>query len=297
MSDETTPIYRLLENLPQAGVTPTALSALDYIVPGQWVNVTVFEEMVRHVTGEEDQSLIQQVGERAIALYNDPNEHYQRAVWAFQTVDSLDQAAGLAALANRVGDKISFLSFLDRVTPKPDHVQAIDLAVKVVAELSCFCLINGLPGDSVGDFVGALGSYEREDAIRLAALVSFDGVVPLGPDFLRKAGDVVGSVSDGDLFNHGAFSKLRAILPGGDGDHRSLFQSTFERATAPLQSFVEQHGVTREGLVERLRHVIDISDDKLDYLAAALDMTTNYFEHTGIQTVARRLISRAYGEI
>jgi hypothetical protein len=26
-------------------------------------------------------------------------------------------------------------------------------------------------------------------------------------------------------------------------------------------------------------------------------MTTNVFEHTGVQTVARRIVSRAYGEI
>ncbi|HEU4409755.1 MAG TPA: hypothetical protein VFS43_31170 [Polyangiaceae bacterium] len=297
MSHDTLPIHRLIEDLPQAGVTPAALSALDYLVPGQWVNVTVFEEMIRHVTGETDDGLIQQVGERAIALYNDPNERYQRAVWAFQAVDSLDKAAGMAALANRVGDKISFLSFLDKITPEPDTVQALDLAVKVVAELACFCLVNGLPGDSVGDFAASLANYEREDAIRLAALVSFDGVIPLGPDFLAKAIDAVQNVSDRDLFNHGAFAKLRSLLPGGEGDQRALVQRAVEQAAGPMRAFVEQRGVTREGLLEKLRHVIEISDDKLDYLAAALDMTTNYFEHTGIQSVARRLVSRAYGEI
>jgi hypothetical protein len=297
MSHETMPIHRLLEDLSQGSVTPMALSALDYLVPGQWVNVTVFEEMIRRVTGETDESLVQQVGERAIKLYNDPNERYQRAVWAFQTVDSLDKGAAMAALANRVGDKISFLSFLDKITPEPDTVQALDLAVKVVAELTCFCLVNGLPGDSVGDFVASLANYEKEDAIRLAALVAFDGVIPLGPDFLRKATEVARGVSEGDLFNHAAFSKLRSLLPGGDREQRELLATTVEQASAPMQAFVDQKGVTREGLLERLRHVIDVSDDKLDYVAAALDMTTNYFEHTGIQSVARRLISRAYGEI
>jgi len=42
---------------------------------------------------------------------------------------------------------------------------------------------------------------------------------------------------------------------------------------------------------------VDIADDKLDYVAAFLDMTTNYFEHTGTQSVARRLIERAASEI
>jgi hypothetical protein len=35
----------------------------------------------------------------------------------------------------------------------------------------------------------------------------------------------------------------------------------------------------------------------MEYVAAAIDVGTNYFEHTGIQSVSRRLISRAYGEI
>jgi hypothetical protein len=32
-------------------------------------------------------------------------------------------------------------------------------------------------------------------------------------------------------------------------------------------------------------------------VSAAIDMTTDYFEHTGIQTVARQCISRAAGEV
>jgi hypothetical protein len=42
---------------------------------------------------------------------------------------------------------------------------------------------------------------------------------------------------------------------------------------------------------------VEIADDKLDYVAAFLDMSTNYYEHTGIQTLAHRLIERAVAEI
>jgi hypothetical protein len=38
---------------------------------------------------------------------------------------------------------------------------------------------------------------------------------------------------------------------------------------------------------------MNTADSKLDYLAAFLDMSTNYYEHTGTQTVARNLILRA----
>jgi hypothetical protein len=42
---------------------------------------------------------------------------------------------------------------------------------------------------------------------------------------------------------------------------------------------------------------VEISKDKLDYLGAFLDVTTNYYTHTGTQTLARRLIERAVAEI
>ena len=40
-----------------------------------------------------------------------------------------------------------------------------------------------------------------------------------------------------------------------------------------------------------------MTDDRLDYVAAFLDLTTNYYEHTGIQSVARSLIQRTVNEI
>ncbi|MGB2924076.1 MAG: FHA domain-containing protein, partial [Limnothrix sp.] len=42
---------------------------------------------------------------------------------------------------------------------------------------------------------------------------------------------------------------------------------------------------------------IQIADDNLDVVAAVLDQTTNYFEHTGIQSVATQVIKRAYAEV
>jgi hypothetical protein len=42
---------------------------------------------------------------------------------------------------------------------------------------------------------------------------------------------------------------------------------------------------------------VTVADNRLDHVAAVLDMATNYFEHTSIQSVARRVISRAYGEL
>jgi hypothetical protein len=39
------------------------------------------------------------------------------------------------------------------------------------------------------------------------------------------------------------------------------------------------------------------SKTKLDYLGAFLDISVKYYEHTGVQTLARRLIERAVAEL
>ncbi|HIK44819.1 MAG TPA: hypothetical protein IGR64_07995, partial [Leptolyngbyaceae cyanobacterium M65_K2018_010] len=53
----------------------------------------------------------------------------------------------------------------------------------------------------------------------------------------------------------------------------------------------------QSGLVDSLDTVIQGSKSKLNYLGAFLDVSVKYYEHTGIQTLARRLIERAVAEI
>ena len=146
-------IHRIVDNLPTRNITVRVLNALDFVVPGEWENVVGFEETILRVTGETDQGLVQSVGERAIQLYNDRSQGYRRALRLYRTVDNVDQALAGAAVINKIGDKVDLLNFLTKITPKADKAQTLDLGLKVVAELAAFCLINGLPGDSIGDFV------------------------------------------------------------------------------------------------------------------------------------------------
>src|SRR3954453_2974329 len=97
------PIHALVDQLSTSGLTVTLLRALDYVVPGQWENITSFQRMIESATGETDPALVQKVGERAILLYNS-EPSYARAVSIFQLVDSESTGAGAAALANRLGD-------------------------------------------------------------------------------------------------------------------------------------------------------------------------------------------------
>ena len=191
-------ITELVNELPTGGLTISILRGLDFAAPGQWENITNFDEMIRSVTGESDAELIGQIRDRALELYQDESEGYQRAIWMYKTVDSAASALGTAAMANKIGQD-TFLSFLSSVTPKPERAQSIDLAMKVIVELLAFCQVNGLPGDSIGDFLKALGEYGGEAEMRMAALVCLDGLIPLGPNFIKGVGSFLSEMSPKEL--------------------------------------------------------------------------------------------------
>lgn len=294
MSDSDDPIFELVNDLPGTSVTGAVLRSLDFVVPGQWKNITSFDELIADETGETDQALIQQVGERAIHLYTDPAHGYQKAVWCFQMVDSLDKALVVASAINLIGQKFD-LSLMKAITPQPETAQAVDAGIKFACELASFRFVNGSPGDGVADFARALGGYAKADAMRLGAFVALDCVLPLGPNFVEKISSAVASSSltDNKLFN--AVSKY---LPGGGvEEQKAIIQKNIVEAGGKLTDLATSKGVDQAGVVDRIQQYVTFSDDKLDVMAATLDLITNYYEHTGVQSVARRVISRAYSEI
>ncbi|MER3434636.1 MAG: hypothetical protein C4288_14730 [Leptolyngbya sp. ERB_1_1] len=292
------PIFELVDELPTSGTTVKALNALDFVVPGQWQNLTGFTNTIRAVTGETDESLIQAIGERAVYLYNDESQGYQRAMWLYQTVDNAAGALGAAALANKVGQDISFLGFLSNLTPKPEKLQSLDLCVKLVVELVAFCQINGIPGDSIGDFLAALGDYSGESLMRMAALVSFDGLIPLGGDFIQKGLSTISQTTPDELEKNQSFKSVKPLIPGGDSAGKLNFiGQSFDSVKGWMGNFVSERNLTQQTLLDRVRGVVDVSADKLDYVGAFLDVAVKYYTHTGTQTLARRLIERAVAEI
>ena len=292
------PIFQLVDELPTSNLTVSMLNALDFVAPGEWQNTVGFVNTIKTVTGETDEALIQQIGERAIYLFNDKSQGYQTALWLYQTVDGTDKALGAAALANKVGEKIPLLGFLNSITPKPDKAQSIDLTLKVVAEVVAFCQINGIPGDSIGDFVAALGEYGGESLIRMVALICVDGLIPLGPDFIRKALSLIDQTSPHELNQNTTFQSIKNTIPGGgDSGKLDFIGQSFDSVKGWMNNIVVSNDLTPQKVVGNLQSFIEFSDDKLDYLGAFLDVATNYYEHTETQTLARRLIERAVAEI
>lgn len=290
-------IYEKVDKLPKSGLTIMALKSLDKFIPGQWDNLVGFDYTIKTITGETDEAMVQAIGERAIALFNDKSEGYQRALWLYETVDSASGFLGTAALANRVGQD-SFLGFLKKVTPKPEKAQTLDLTVKLVTEIVAFCQINGIPGDSLGDFLAALGDYGGESLMRMAALVSFDGIIPLGADFTSKTLAMIKGMGPSDLDGNRTFKGVKQEIPGRDTKSKLAFMTeSFESTQSWMEKFVRDKGITQSGLLDNLSGFVEGSKSKLDYLGAFLDISVKYYEHTGVQTLARRLIERAVAEI
>jgi hypothetical protein len=274
-------------------MTVYMLRSLDFVVPGEWQNLVGFENTIRAVTGVTDRGEIEEIGQRAIALYNDPKEVYQQTLWLYQTIDRADNAIGAAALANKVGEKISFLSFLNQLTPKADTVQTIDLCLKLVVELIAFCRLHGLP-TSIEAFRASLANYHNESVMRMAALIAVDGLIPLGPNFILKAQSILSQVNTSQLEGNATYQSISSAIPGSTTAGKLGFMGeSFASANGWMSNFVASRGLTPEKVVAHLQQVMNTTDSKLDYLAAFLDMSTNYYQHTGTQTVARNLILRA----
>ncbi len=286
-------ISKLVDSLPTSNMTVYMLRSLDFVVPGEWQNLVGFENTIRAVTGVTDRELIKEIGENAIALYNDPKEVYQQTLWLYQIIDRADNAIGAAALANKISEKVNLLSFFNQLTLKADTVQTIDLCLKLVVEVVAFSRLHGIP-TSIEAFRNSLANYHNESVMRMAALVAVDGLIPLGPNFILKTQSVLSQMNASQLERNATFQSVSNFIPGGNTAGKLGFMGqSFASVQGWMNNLVTSRGLTPENVVSHLHQFMNIADDRLDYLAAFLDMSTNYYEHTGTQTVARSLILRA----
>ncbi len=292
MSDS---INQILDELPSDNITVKTLNALDFVVPGEWQNIVGFNQTIEIITGESDADRILDIGNKALELYNDGDNGYQGAMWYYNLVDGVDGALATAAMAEIVSEKIPFLSFLGSLTPKADTTQSVDLCLKIVAELIAYSKLNGLPILEPGEFVTNLTEeYSGPSLMRMAGLVCLDGLVPLGPDFLQKVQDTLDGEGESAFADNPIFGAISDVIPGDD--KFGFISNTFGAVNGWMDNLVGSVGLTPESIFDSIGGFIDFSDDALDVVAAFLDKTTNYFQHTGTQSVARKLIERAAEE-
>ncbi|MCP4808445.1 MAG: hypothetical protein GY913_05945 [Proteobacteria bacterium] len=293
----TTTLDQAFAELGESRLTPLVLNALDFIVPGEWEDITDLDDLVEDVAGERDPM----VAKKAREIFIDPNRPYQRALQVYQLVDRADQVAAGVVLANKAVGAFEFLSFLKKFTPQPDTVQAVDLAVKLVAEIVAFGLLEGRPElsrEGLADLAADLGDYAKQDRVRIAAWVVIDGVLPLGPDFIQAVQAKLAEVGTGGLGESAIYKKLSSMIPGdSDEEKHGFLVQALGSAQAWAEGQVTEHGLTTELVQEKLVAFVEGADAGADYLAAALDASTSYFRHTGTLTVARACIEDALDEV
>lgn len=304
-------VFTRLERLPQDGPTVTLLEIMDRLVPGEWHNVTTTAALLEQVTGESSPALHAAVLGHAATIEARDAQTLDRVRMIFEGVDLLDKVAGGAAMANKVGGLFgalgratgigSGLAFLEDLTPKPETTQAIDAAMKLIAELVVFGLFHGAPKASVeglARFVLALDHYAKSDLMRLSAWIVLDGLLPLGPHFMGKIAETVGAATSSALSSNAIFDQVQSYLPGDTPDAKRQFivQAT-EQTSDWVNRFVSTQGLTQDAVQEKILGAIDLGAATvagMDVIAAALDAATNYFSHTGTQTAARVVAEQAF---
>jgi len=291
-------VLERLERLPRRDLTVLALKGISTLVPGGWSNPTSADQLIREVIGSNDPELIRQVRARADQLSGARAEGYGRALSLYDAVNRSQHATGgLRFLAN-VTAGLPLLKRISSITPPSDTLQAVDLSLKVGAELLAFTQVNGLPGDSFGDFGAALADYAGEARVRMAALICFDGLLPLGDQALQRLDGLLGAAGSGELRKLPAYGRMAALFPGrGDEAHMGFLRKGVDQWLGWAGGFVGQLGLSGQRAVHALEGSIGPWQGRMDQLAAFLDAFTDTYAHTGVQAVARRLVERAAAEI
>lgn len=291
-------VLERLERLPRRNLTVLALRGISTLVPGGWQNQTSPEELISDVLGSDDPELVQQVRARADELSRARHEGYRRALSLYDAVNRSQKAAGgLRVLANVAG-ALPLVKRVAVLTPASQTLQAVDLSLKVAAEMLAFTQVNGLPGDSFAAFGDSLREYAGEARVRMAALVCFDALLPLGDNALRRLDGLLGQVGSRELHQLPSYTGMASLLPGrGDAAHLSFVRRGVDQWLGWADGFVADLGLSGQRAVRALETTIGPWHGGMEQLATFLDAFTDTYSHTGVQAVARRLVERAAAEI
>ena len=261
-------------------------------------NQTSPEALISDVLGSDDLDLVQQVRARADELSRARHEGYRRALSLYDAVNRSQKAAGgLRVLAN-VAAALPLVKRLAVLTPASQTLQAVDLSLKVAAEMLAFTQVNGLPGDSFAAFGDSLREYSGEARVRMAALVCFDALLPLGDNALHRLDGLLGQVGSRELHQLPSYAGMASLLPGrGDAAHLSFVRRGVDQWLGWADGFVGDLGLNGQRAVRALEGTIGPWHGGMEQLATFLDAFTDTYSHTGVQAVARRLVERAAAEI
>ena len=291
-------VLERLDRLPRRDLTVLALKGISTLVPGDWQNITSANALIASVMGSDDPALIAQVRERADTLSRARHEGYGRALSLYDAVNRSQKAAGGLRLLANVGGVLPLIKRVAKLTPTSDTLQAVDLGLKVAAEMLAFTQVNGLPGDSFAEFGASLNEYAGEARVRMAALICFDALLPLGDQALQRLDDLLGQVGQKELRLSPAYGGMAAMIPGrGDDAHLSFLRRGVDQWLGWAGGYASSLGLSAQKAVQALETTLGPWQGGFEQLATFLDAFTDTYQHTGVQAVARRLVERAAAEI
>jgi hypothetical protein len=291
-------VLERLDRLPRRDLTVLALKGISTLVPGDWQNITSANALIASVMGSDDPALIAQVRERADTLSRARHEGYGRALSLYDAVNRSQKAAGGLRLLANVGGVLPLIKRVAKLTPTSDSLQAVDLGLKVAAEMLAFTQVNGLPGDSFAEFGASLKEYAGEARVRMAALICFDALLPLGDQALQRLDDLLGQVGQKELRLSPAYAGMAAMIPGrGDAAHLSFLRRGVDQWLGWAGGYASSLGLSGQKAVRALETTLGPWQGGFEQLATFLDAFTDTYQHTGVQAVARRLVERAAAEI
>jgi len=291
-------VLERLDRLPRRDLTVLALKGISTLVPGDWQNITSANALIASVMGSDDPALIAQVRERADTLSRARHEGYGRALSLYDAVNRSQKAAGGLRLLANVGGVLPLIKRVAKLTPTSDTLQAVDLGLKVAAEMLAFTQVNGLPGDSFAEFGASLNEYAGEARVRMAALICFDALLPLGDQALQRLDNLLGQVGQKELRLSPAYAGMAAMIPGrGDDAHLSFLRRGVDQWLGWAGGYASSLGLSGQKAVRALESTLGPWQGGFEQLATFLDAFTDTYQHTGVQAVARRLVERAAAEI
>ena len=291
-------VLERLDRLPRRNLTVLALKGISTLVPGGWHNTTSANELISSVLGSSDAALIAQVRARADVLSRARHEGYGRALSLYDAVNRSQKAAGGLRLLANVAAVLPLVKRAANLTPTSDTLQAVDLSLKVAAEMLAFTQVNGLPGDSFAEFGASLGEYAGEARVRMAALICFDALLPLGDQALQRLDGLLGRVGQRELRLSPAYAGMAAMIPGrGDDAHLGFLRRGVDQWLGWAAGFASDLGLSGQKAVQALESSLGPWQGGFEQLATFLDAFTDTYQHTGVQAVARRLVERAAAEI
>ena len=291
-------VLERLDRLPRRNLTVLALKGISTLVPGGWHNTTSANELISSVLGSSDAALIAQVRARADVLSRARHEGYGRALSLYDAVNRSQKAAGGLRLLANVAAVLPLVKRAANLTPTSETLQAVDLSLKVAAEMLAFTQVNGLPGDSFAEFGASLGEYAGEARVRMAALICFDALLPLGDQALQRLDGLLGRVGQKELRLSPAYAGMAAMIPGrGDEAHLGFLRRGVDQWLGWAAGFASALGLSGQKAVQALESSLGPWQGGFEQLATFLDAFTDTYQHTGVQAVARRLVERAAAEI